>query len=113
AKTSLASALEVMSFGRGSYSCGSVPGERIWCTDTASPPTLRTRSATGAVVATTASFSPAPAPALAVDASSEDPQPARPSPASTRTAVSSAGLRRRDDGRRAAAWIRVLMVNDT
>ena len=41
------------SSGRGSYSCGSVFGWRIWCTVTASPPTARAQSPICVVVATT------------------------------------------------------------
>lgn len=42
----------------GSYSCGSTFGLMSWVTCTPSPPTLRTKSATSGVVATTDNFCP-------------------------------------------------------
>ena len=66
--TTFAVATASASLGRGSYSCGSEPGLRIWSTCTRSPATARAISATCVVVATTAGLS-SPAP--------ESRQPAR------------------------------------
>ena len=74
-KTTSALAIAAASLGRGSYSCGSELGRRIESTETRSPPTLRTRSATCVVVATAVTLAPdcplSPQPATSGDQDGE------------------------------------------
>jgi len=58
--TRSAPAVDSTSLGRGSYSWGSLLGARTWVSWIPSPPTLRTKSPSWVVVATTLSWRPDP-----------------------------------------------------
>jgi len=85
--TSFAPAVALTSFGRGSYSCGSVFGVRIWWTSTAEPPTARTKSPSCVVVATTRGRPP--------EAVELDAQPETTTAASNARRAGRTGRRRR------------------